>query len=330
MQITDDEKFIKGVESLIDPMDVSHLLFLQELRKMLPRRIFKRLLHRASQRTPYLGFVIEPYSLFLFFKLKDIERARSMLPKRYELVKARVFADEEPDYYMGVGNLSTRATTFWGARQEHYLIARDRDTGLLSWIFIGILSNTVIAVPTTGIADANSTNAVFTTTSKGQVILDFKEDTTDRQLTLHGKITGGTFRELDEPLWLLGNTSIAHSLDLSGGEDDPFAVVFDPAEVERALDIPPEDITITRNTLFPGLAEPELAKVLCFPFAQHYVADSPGCRTVVRSREEMIDKYTALRDADEHRTFSSRTIKRQVGIGALLLVLTTVVVVMLV
>lgn len=320
MTAPQEEKFVRIVEGLVEPMDVSHLLFLQELRKLLPLPVFRRLLHRASRKTPYLGFVIDPYSLFLFFRLADLERARSMLPDRYELVKARIFADEEPDYYMGVGNLSTRATTFWGVRQESYLIARDRETGLLSWIFIGILSNTVIAVPRTGIADANSRNAVFTTTPRGEIIVDFAEDGTDRQLALTGSLTNGRPRTLDESLWLLGNTSIAHSTDLSNGDDSPFAVVFHPSEVEQALEIPAEDTVITRNTLFPGLAEPDPCKVLCFPFAQHYIADSPGCRTIVRDREDMMSKYGALCDASGHRAFSSRTIKREIAAGTGLLV----------
>jgi hypothetical protein len=76
------------------------------------------MLYRASKNTPCIGFVIEPYSLFLFFKLRDIEYAKSMLPDRYELAKTKLFADDVPDYYMGIGNLGTRASTFWGTRQN--------------------------------------------------------------------------------------------------------------------------------------------------------------------------------------------------------------------
>ena len=60
----------------------------------------------------------------------------------------------------------------------------------------------------------------------------------------------------------------------SKGEVIPFAVIFDPAEVDTALDTPTKDIKISENTLFPGLADPEPCKVICFPFAQHYIADS--------------------------------------------------------
>ncbi|MBN2482092.1 MAG: hypothetical protein JXB19_10150, partial [Bacteroidales bacterium] len=155
MEIQNEEKFIKGVESLINPMEVSNILFFQKLKRLLPTGIFRRFLYRASLKTPYIGFVIDPYSLFLFFRLSNIEYAKSLLPDRYELAKGTLFEDDEPDYYMGIGNLNTRASTFWGTRQEVYLIATDKKTGLLSFIFIDILSNTIIALPTKGIADPN-------------------------------------------------------------------------------------------------------------------------------------------------------------------------------
>ncbi len=315
MEIQNEEKFIKGIEGLINPMEVSNLLFFQKIKRLLPPFIMKRLLFRASKNTPYIGFVIEPYSLFLFFKLRDIEYAKSMLPDRYELAKTKLFADEEPDYYMGVGNLSTRASTFWGTRQESYLIATDKKSGLLSFIFIDILSNTLIALPTKGIADPNCKKAIFTTSSKGEVYLDIEEKKTNRKLRFTGSIKRGKIRKLDQSLWLMGNTSIAHSKDLAGGDYNPFAVIFDPSEVEEALDIPTEDIRIAENTLFPGLANPEISKVVCFPFAQHYIADSPGCYTTLKDRNDLISKYNELAGSEKFKTFSARTIVKQISIG---------------
>ncbi len=315
MEIQNEEKFIKGVESMINPMAVSNLLFFQKLKGLLPSRIMKRLLLRASKNTPYIGFVIEPYSLFLFFKLRDIEWAKSMLTDRYELAKTKFFADDTPDYYMGIGNLGTRASSFWGTRQESYLIAADKKTGLLSFIFIDILSNTLIAEPSKGIADPNCKKAFFTTSSKGEVFLDIQENKTNRKLKLTGSIKNGKMRELDQRLWLMGNTSISYSKDLAHGDDHPFAVIFDPAEVDEALDIPPEDIRIIENTLFPGLAEPEISTVVCFPFAQHYIADSPGCYTSVKDRNDLISKYNELADSGKFKTFSARTIVKQLFIG---------------
>ena len=328
MDIQQEEKFIKGIERLIEPMKVSNLLFFQNLKGLLPAPLLKRLLYRASRNTPYIGFVIEPYSLFLFFRLKNLEYARSLLPDRYELARTKLFADDKPEYYMGLGNLGTRASTFWGTRQEAYLIATDKKTGLLSFIFIDILSNTIIALPSKGIADPNCKTAMFTTSSKGAVLLDIEEKKTGRRFSLTGSIKGGKIRKLYEPLWLMGNTSIGHSRKFAAGEDHPFAVIFDPAEVEEALDIPPGEMHITENTLFPGLAEPEISKVICFPFAQHYIADSPGCYTTVKDREDLIHKYNQVADRKEWKTFSAGTIVKQLAAVMAVLVLITIILVL--
>jgi hypothetical protein len=329
MEIQNEGKFIRGVESLINPMEVSDIIFLQKLKKLLPPKIMKKLLYRASKKTPYIGFTIDPYSLFLFFRLKDIEYARSFLPERYELAKTRLFEGDEPDYYMGIGNLSTRASTFWGTRQEVYLIATDKKTGLLSFIFIDILSNTIIAHPTSGIADPNCRRAIFTTNSKGELFLDIEENRTNRKFILTGSLKKGELRRLDQQLWLMGNTSVGHSKKFVKGEDNPFAVIFDPAEVEEALDIPPEDIRISENTLFPGLAHPEISKAICFPFAQHYLADSPGIYTRVKDRDDMIGKYNKLAESEKFVTFSARTIVKQITVGISVFILIAILLLLL-
>jgi hypothetical protein len=330
MKILDDEKFIRNVESLIDPKEVSYLYFFQGFKRLLPRSLFKKVLNKTSKKTPYMGFVIEPYSLFLFFKLKNIEKAKSLLPERYELKKTKIFADEESEHYLGMGVFNTRASTFWGSRLESYLVAEDKKTGLISWIFIDILSNTIIAVPSVGVADRNSKNAIYTTSSKGDILLDFKEDTTDRQIILTGNITNGKIRNLDQPLWVLGNTSIGHSKKYSDNKnDDTLAVIFDPAEVEKTLDIPIDDIHLKFNTLFPDLAEPELCKVLCFPFAQHYIADSPGCRTYIKNINDMIENYNKIADMKEMKTFSTRGIQKMLLISFSLLILSFISVLIL-
>jgi hypothetical protein len=122
-------------------------------------------------------------------------------------------------------------------------------------------------------------------------------------------------RDLDQPLWVIGNTSIGHRKEFSDKDDDPFAVIFDPAEVEKALEIPLEDIHLKFNNLFPDLADPKLIKALCFPFAQHYIADSPGCRTYINNTNDMIENYNKIADMKEMRTFSTKGIKKMLILG---------------
>ncbi|MBN1523973.1 MAG: hypothetical protein JW904_05805 [Spirochaetales bacterium] len=310
MKIQNDDKFIKLVENLIDPAEVCDLYFFQRFKNLLPTWLFKKLLIKTSKKSPYMGFVIEPYSLFLFFRLRNFEKAKALLPTRYELVKTRIFADEEPDYYHGMGIFNTKASTFWGTRMESYLVAKDTKTGLISWIFIDIISNTIIALPTEGVVSRNSKHAVHTTNSKGDFFVDIKEDRTGRHLVCKGNMTRGIKRKLDQPLWVLGNTSIAHSTELTDKSEDPFAVIFDPAEVATAIDIPLADVKLHKNSLFTDLAEQELCKVLCFPFAQHYIADSPGCRTYIKNDQDMIENYNRISELKDLKTFSTKSIKR--------------------
>ena len=129
---------------------------------------------------------------------------------------------------------------------------------------------------------------------------------------------------LDQDLWMMGNTSIGHCKKYTKGDDIPFAVIFDPAEVFEALDIPPEDIRITDNTLFPGLAQQEISKVVCFPFAQHYIADSPGCYTTIKDRNDLVSKYNKIANYEVFKTFSARTIVKQLFIGIAVSVLIAV------
>lgn len=317
MAIRKEDDFIKNVESLIDPMEISNLLFYQKFKKLLPKALFKKLLVKTSKKTPHMGFIIEPYSLFLFFKIRDPEKARALLPERYELVKASVFEGDEPEYFFGIGNLNTRGSTFFGIRMESYLVARDRETGLLSWIFFDILSNTIIAVPSEGVADPNSPGALFTTSPQGGIHLDIKDKDGGRHVALKGNLSRGVLRKPDQELWVTGNTSIGHIRDLSEFNDDPFAVIFDPAEVSQALDIPLDDIDLRENTLVPDFAEQQPYKVACFPYTQHYIADSPGCRTYVRNDEDLINNYNKMAEAEDLKTFSTKPIGRMFLLGML-------------
>ena len=112
----------------------------------------------------------------------------------------------------------------------------------------------VITLPKEGVADRNCRQALHTTNAKGELFVDFADGRDgSRRLSLKASVTGGKRLPLDQPLWIGGNTSVAFARHLSGRGDEPFAVIFDPAEVETALDIPVSDIELRENGLFPGV-----------------------------------------------------------------------------
>ena len=52
-----------------------------------------------------------------------------------------------------------------------------------------------------------------------EVLLDIREDRTNRQLSLTGSIGRGRIHRLDQSLWLMGNTSIGHGKELADRDD---------------------------------------------------------------------------------------------------------------
>ena len=325
LDIKNDEPFIRNVEGLINPGDSSDLFFFASFRRWLPTALFKRILYRTARQFPHIGFVIEPYCLFLFFKIKDVAQAQAALPSRFQLAKAKVFDADAPEYYYGMGIFGTRASTFCGARLESYLIAKDTVTGNTSWIFSDILSNTLIATPKKGITAPNCRTAVHTTNSKGEIFIDFRQNNSDRKLSMKGNLTNAQMRPLEQDLWIMGNTSIGHTKELSDGHDEPFAVIFDPAEVKQALDVPVQNLTMLANTLLPAWVDPAIGKSACFPFAQHYIADSPGCGTPVANPEDMVAQYHRIAALVDPKTFSAQPIKRQFVFGLALPVLACII-----
>ena len=230
----------------------------------------------------------------------------------------RVFAGDEGDYYSGMSFFNTRASTFQGSRLEAYLVARNRETGTTSWIFMDILSNTLIAHPKWGISGPNCTRPVCTTNPKGDILIDFKQDGTDRRIAFTGSLAGAPTRALEQDLWIMGNSSIAHSRAYQSKSDEPFAVVFDPLEVESALEVEPAAFAISHNSLLPSWVAPEVVKTTCFPWAQHYVADSPGRSTRVKDPVDMVTKFKAIAAMKGLKTFSARSIKVQFFAGIVL------------
>lgn len=310
-----DKKFIVGIERLIRPMEVGALLFAQTFNRLVPARIMVKLVRANSKKSPYMGFVVEPYSLFLCHEIKNIKKAQSLIPDRFNLIKTKIFATDKPAYYFIVGTFNTHTSGFWGTRQESYIIAEDTNTGLLSWIIIDINTNTISVEPKKGVVDPNSKDAVFTINSKGKIVLDIQNDDGPHHLSLECDTTMGRTKKLDQRLWLEGNLSIDYGKEFTNGTDDPFSVIFDPAEVEEALDIPLKAAVITKNSLFSGMIQKAPSKIVCFPYSQHFASDSPGNQTQIKNKKELVRAYNKLGDLSQFEAFSGDVIRKQIMIG---------------
>ncbi len=135
--------FIKSTEKMVNPKDVGGLYRRAEMLSKLPVGIQKWIVNRASSHEPYVGFVVEPYSYFLAYEIKDETEAARRLPPGYELVPTAMFEGTEPRYCGVIGAFNVHTSVFWGSRVEFSLIAVNKTTGMLSWVICDYESNTI-------------------------------------------------------------------------------------------------------------------------------------------------------------------------------------------
>jgi hypothetical protein len=93
-----ENSFHKNVERLVDPINVGSMHFIQGFNRLLPKSIQKKIVTASGKKTSSMGFVVEPYATFLCYEIIDTEMAQALLPNGFELVKTRIFDNDEPKY----------------------------------------------------------------------------------------------------------------------------------------------------------------------------------------------------------------------------------------
>lgn len=102
-----DYSFAKGVENLVNPISVGTIHFIQQLNSLLPKKIQELIMKKSSQKTPSMGFVVEPYSSFLCYKIKDIIKDLG--------IKSIILLTNNPDK---IGKLKTLGVTVKDVRSH--------------------------------------------------------------------------------------------------------------------------------------------------------------------------------------------------------------------
>lgn len=279
--------FAKGVEKLVNPMDVGAIHFIQPFNKLLPKFIQDKLIKSSAQKTPYMGFVVEPFSTYLCYEILDLEKAKELLPDGFELVKTKVFAEDEPKYCCIFGCFTAHTSAFWGTRIEFYVIAEDKSTGLLSWIIIDYDSNTISYDKKHGLKSPNS-KAVLTTDNSKNIILDVERLDGFRKISFVSNFENSKSELLDKRLWVEGNLSIGYGRDLGQGKANIFSLRFDPKEIEYALNVPINDINLISNTWFEEVIAKVPYRAVCFPHSLHFLSDSPGHASNLKNEAELV------------------------------------------
>ncbi len=280
-------RFIKVTEKLVTPKAVGKLYGRAEMLSRLPVGVQKRIVARASRDGSRIGFVVEPYSFFLAYEIRDEAEANRQLPPGYELRPTAMFEGTEPRLCGVVGAFNVHTSVFWGSRVELSLIAENTRTGMLSWVICDYESNTISYDPGQGFSGSSTSHSVVTTAHSGEVIVDVKSEQSRNHIAAVADLGAASMRPLDQRLWLEGNLSVDYGGRLLDPGSVPFGLIFDPGEVQQALQIPLDAVTIEANTFGDTLLAGEPFEACCFPFAQHYQTTSFPESSPINDRESL-------------------------------------------
>lgn len=278
--------FAYGSERLINPIDVGKVHYMQKWLHMLPKSWQRKIIERASEKSPQMGFVVEPYAFFLFYEIKDLAKASALLPENFELAKSRVFANDEEKFYGIASIFRLHTSTFWGARSEFYVMAKNVKTGLLSWVILDYVSDTISYDQKHGLRSAEAKCATVTTTCNGDFLADITNYNDGRRVACEASLRSPKLRALDEKMWIEGNTSIAYGREIAS-DGKLFSLTFMPAEMMEAWEIPLGGVTVKELSWFPEVFSDAPVQAVCFPFAQHMLSDSPGKSTFYGSKSAL-------------------------------------------
>ena len=290
-------EYAKGVEKLVDPIMVGQSHYMQKKLAKMPVWLHKKIVTSAAKKADKMPFVVEPYCTFLFYKIPVPERVEKFMPEGFRPAKSAVFEGDAEKYYGIVSMFRIHTSVFWGARAEYYLMAENTKTGLLSWVMMDYISDSISYDEIHGLKSPDVKAAVMTTTCEGDFVCEMRNASGTKKVECVASLEKAKMRPLNERLWIEGNTSIAYGRLAGQPDGDLFSLTFYPEEMKRALDVPLKDVShfyVCSETV--GKFGAVLDKAVSFPYAQHMLSDSPGTHTHYGSEK-------ALREAVEEVNF---------------------------
>ncbi|WP_165062414.1 hypothetical protein [Adlercreutzia sp. ZJ154] len=308
------DKFAKGTERLVDPMTVGSIHFLQQFFDVVPKGIQRKIMARTTKKTPHMGFIVEPYAFFLVYEITDKTYATQLLPSGFKLAQCSVFAGDEPAYYAIMSFFRVHTSAFWGSRAELYVMAEDEATGLMSWVIIDYLSDTISYDRAFGLRGPSASHSVVTTTSDGRMLVDMTARDGQSYAAFSAALDGSEMRSLDKRMWIEGNLSIAYGKTLSYDQADTFSLTFYPEEMASALDVPLEGFALKSISWYSSMLSSNPAKLVCFPYAQHLLSDSPGAASEHSSEADLICAAEST-DFETMETFKVGSAKKMMAIS---------------
>lgn len=273
-------EYAEGVEKLVDPMAVGTSHYMQTRLKKLPVWLQRKIVTSATKKANKMPFVVEPYCSFLFYEIPDPTKVQKFMPDGFVPAKAAVFEGGPEKYYGIVSMFRIHTSVFWGARAEYYLVAENTATGLLSWVMMDYISDSISYDEKHGLKSPDVKAAVMTTTCEGDFVCDMKSLDGKKKVKCQANLMKAKMKPLNQRLWIEGNTSIAYGRLAGEADGDLFSLTFFPEEMKQALEVPLADVAVAEAaTATTGKFGAVLERVACFPFAQHMLSDAPGQQT---------------------------------------------------
>ena len=278
-------KYAKGVEKLVDPMMVGKTHYMQTRLVKLPVCWQKKIVTSATKKADKMPFVVEPYCTFLFYEILEPDKVQKFMPEGFVPAKARIFEAGPEKYYGIVSMFRIHTSVFWGARVEYYVVAENKNTGLMSWIILDYMSDTISYDEMHGLKSPDAKKTVMTTTCEGDFVCEMRSLDSKKKAECLANLSRGRMRKLNERLWIEGNTSIAYGKLTGRTDGDLFSLTFMPEEMKQALEVPIDDVKFASvATMAASGFSMTLDTMVTFPYAQHMLSDAPGNSTHYGSR----------------------------------------------
>jgi len=307
------ENFVKKTESLVKPQDVTGISFLSSFSKSLPLKTQHKFTESGKGKIPYMGFIVDPYGFFLSFRITNTSAAQEMLPDGYELAETSFFKNDTKIPMVIASVFTARTSGFIGMRAEFYIIARNKETGMLSWIICDYETNTNSYDPKNGFCGYTCDPAVFATTYSGELLIDIKNQSNDKEFILTADLEKGDTKELDQSLWLEGNLIVDYGGELKSDFSEPFSLIFDARMVKEAVNIPLKYVSIKSNSYLANIIDPlKPVNSLVFPYSQHFIIKQDLQKFALKNQEDLDLQIKTFLSSTGFKTMSAGDIKKPI------------------
>ena len=304
--------FIKITEKMVTPKKVASVFQGAEFLRKLPLSIQKKIMEKGARKSPYISFIVEPYSLFLAYEILDEKAILNMIPDEYELIPCTMFEGDRERKALIIGAFNVHTSVFWGNRLEVYIIAKNKKTGLMSWIIKEYETDTISFDPGRGFISPSTEHSVLTTSFMGEIILDVKGKTSGQEIQVTAELKNAVTKKLDQRLWVEGNFSVDYGNELNEIQTKPFGLIFDPSEMESALFIDQKDVEININTFLKDMIAEKPYQICSFPYAQHFYTTSFPMEQKIMNVEDLENRIKEILQEDntKRELYSSENLRK--------------------